>query len=197
MHQERIPFKCPVGIIITQTPDVADLVQILPAFIDCHHTRHAVLNICFIENGSLGQTILRDRGSLIGDHDSNRARGSNIGIHPFIGETTAHHSLGGCHRIILHHDRHRIRKLVIGIRRRSRTVVRQDRTENIIIIVLCAAGGQQQRSGQQKRGGSVPCPFFIIMRNHVKVTSTIIRYLSKALSIKKSINLFPDQITKV
>ena len=58
-------------------------------------------------------------------------------------------------------------------------------TENIIIIVLCAAGGQQQRSGQQKRGGSVPGPFFIIMRNHVKVTSTIIRYLPKALPIKK------------
>ena len=47
------------------------------------------------------------------------------------------------------------------------------------------SGGQQQRGGQQKRGGSVPCPFFIIMRNHVKVTSTIIRYLPKALPIKK------------
>ena len=53
------------------------------------------------------------------------------------------------------------------------------------------SGGQQQRSGQQKRGGSVPGPFFIIMRNHVKFTSTIIRYLSKALPIKKSIKPYP------
>ena len=157
MHQKRIPFKCPVGIIITQTPDVADLVQILPAFIDCHHTRHAVLNICFIENGSLGQTILRDRGSLIGDHDSNRARGSNIGIHPFIGETTAHHSLGGCHRIIFYHDRHRIRKLVIGIRRRSRIGLK------ILSLLFCAPQAVSSREADSRSAAALCHVRFLLL----------------------------------
>ena len=179
MYDKSIPFECPVSIIITKTAYIADFVQILPVFVDCHHPGHTVFNIRLINNRSIGQTVLWNCRGLIRNHYGNGACSSHIGIHPFVRKTAADHALSGRSGIILYNDRYGIRKLFPGRNRGGiRAVIREDRTDQGIGVTRLSTSGKHHGDSQQKRYRSpqkLPSKFIF---THIITPRSVIRVRS-------------------
>lgn len=98
MEQNGIPFKGPVREIVAQASHISDSGHILPVpVLDYgHETGDVSFYRAFIQNVSLGKTVMGKSGRIIGNHDRDGTLVSNIPINPLVRQSAAHHAfLGG------------------------------------------------------------------------------------------------------
>ena len=94
MEQNGIPFKGPVREIVAQASHISDSGHILPVpVLDYgHETGDVSFYRAFIQNVSLGKTVMGKSGRIIGNHDRDGTLVSNIPINPLVRQSAAHHA---------------------------------------------------------------------------------------------------------
>ena len=92
MGINRIPFSCPVYIIVTAASDIADLVQIFPVFKNSHQTGHVAFYAAFIKNVRIGKVVMGEGSVFIGDHHSDRTLIFDVAADPLMCQIASYHA---------------------------------------------------------------------------------------------------------